>query len=151
MCLVIFIPFITSMDSIEVSWFAGPVFILPVVTGRIGNVFFKIEQFLLFIQIFLCFCSVKRFWSKIGATCSFLAWNFNGSWLSSLRDEARCSDRSTLLELEKKKKNSSNMQNTNDMKRTRLRRSSSSVMMSISRSSGSNAEMSSRVGLMERW
>lgn len=43
MCLVIFIPFIPSMDSVEVSWFAGPVFILPVVTGRIGNVFFKIE------------------------------------------------------------------------------------------------------------
>ena len=149
MCLVIFIPFITSMDSVEVSWFAGPVFILPVVTGRIGNVFFKIEQFLLFIQIFLCFGSVKRFWSKIGTTCRFLAWNFNGSWLSSLRDEARCSDRPTLLELEKKI--SSSMQNTYDMKRTRLRRSSFSVIMSISRSSGGNAEMSSSVGLIERW
>ena len=61
MRLVIFIPLITGMNSVEVPWFTGPIFILPVVADRVDNVFFKIEQLLLFVQILFCFCFVERF------------------------------------------------------------------------------------------
>ena len=51
MRLVIFVPFIPGMHTIEVPWFTRPILVFPVVCRRIGYILFEVEQFLFFIEV----------------------------------------------------------------------------------------------------
>lgn len=76
MCLIVLVPLIASMHSVEVSGLAWSVLIFPVITCRIDNVLLKIEKLLLFIKFFLCLCPVQSFRGKVSPARRFLIFNF---------------------------------------------------------------------------
>lgn len=49
MCLVILVPFVSSVNAVEVSRFAWPVFVFPIVARRVRDILFQVEDFLLLI------------------------------------------------------------------------------------------------------
>jgi len=58
MGLVVFIPFVPSMNSVEITGFPRSILIFPVVAGCACDVLFKIEKFLFLVQLFFGFCTV---------------------------------------------------------------------------------------------
>jgi len=61
MGLVVFIPFVPSMNSVEITGFPRSMLVFPVVAGCACDVLFKIEKLLFLIQLFLGFCTVQSF------------------------------------------------------------------------------------------
>ena len=144
MRLIILVPLVASMNTIEISWLAGSVFVLPVIRRWMGNIFFQIKQFLFFVKFSLGLRSVESLRSKVCAAGNFFVLDFN-CWLCCLWNKSRGSNGSTLSELEN---NCQKEQIIVGIYITSARRSSSSVRMSISRSSDVNFVMLSSTGLM---
>jgi hypothetical protein len=105
MRLVILVPFIAGMDAIEISRFPGPIFVLPIVGGRVGNVLFEIEKLLFFIKISLGLSPIQSLRCKVSSAGSFLVLNFNDR-LCGLRYKSRSSNCSTVFELNSRVRNS---------------------------------------------
>lgn len=64
MCLIVLVPFVPSVHTVEVPRLSRAVLVFPVVRGRSGDAFFDVEELLFFIQLPLGLRTVQRF-SKI--------------------------------------------------------------------------------------
>ena len=63
--LIIFVPFVASVNLIEVSWFPRPVFVFPAVCLWVWKAFFDVEKLFLLVHIFLRLGSEHRFRSQV--------------------------------------------------------------------------------------
>ena len=149
MRLVIFVPLVARMYAIEVSRLAWPIFVFPVVCGWINDVLLQIKKFFLLVEIFLRLSPVQSLRGEICAARCFFAFDFCCCRLCSLRNKPWSGDCTTLLILDAST-SSAKAKTLAASKLTKLRRSSSSNMMSIWRSSEDNLVMSSRLGLIAR-
>jgi hypothetical protein len=78
MRLIILIPLIASMHTIEIPRFPRSVLVFPIVCCGIDNIFFKVEQLFFFVEIAFGFLPVESFRCDIGAT--------GGLWILHFRD-----------------------------------------------------------------
>jgi len=98
MCLIILVPFVAGVNTIEVSGFSWSILVLPIIGGRVDNILFEIEQLLVFIKIFLSLCPVQSLRRKVCSTGSFLVLDLHNG-LGRLGYKSGSSNGSTLLEL----------------------------------------------------
>lgn len=66
MRLVVFVPFESSVHSVEESWFSGPELVFPAVGTGVVQALFQIEELFVLIQMFGRFVLVKTFCCEIG-------------------------------------------------------------------------------------
>lgn len=74
MCLVVLVPLVARMYSVEVTGLSRSIFVFPAVGCGVGQIFLQIEHFFLLIHIFLCFGSVKCFRGEVGTAWRFLVY-----------------------------------------------------------------------------
>jgi hypothetical protein len=87
------------MHPVEVPWFTGPVFIFPVVGGRVWKVFFQVEQLLFFFQVLFGFRSVQGLGSHVGIHRSIFDNWLRSGLLNDFRNEAGACNGAPLLKL----------------------------------------------------
>ena len=68
MRLVVLVPFVPGVNTVEVPGFTGSVLVLPMVGCGISDILFDIEELLFLIQISLSFGSIQCFRSKVNPT-----------------------------------------------------------------------------------
>ncbi|SRR6266446_9289120 len=91
MCLIILVPFIPGMYTVEILRFVGSVVILPVIGSWTCDVFFKVEKLLFLFHITLDFSSVHGLRSKVCTTYSLGVWDLS-RWLWCFGNEMRVGD-----------------------------------------------------------
>lgn len=95
MCLIVLVPLVPSVHTIEVSRLPRSVLVFPVVRSGASNALLHVEQFLLFVQLALGLCAVQCFREvSVAGSFHFLLLGFS---FDSLRDEAGTRDIPTLL------------------------------------------------------
>ena len=99
MCLVVFVPFIASVNAVKISWFARSVFILPMIGCGVGNVFLEVEELFFFVQISLSFGSIQCFRGEVCATWRCFRFANFDMRLNDFRNKTRGSDSSALRKL----------------------------------------------------
>lgn len=87
--LVILVPFVPCVNTVEVARLSRSIFVLPIVAGSTSNILLEIEQFFLFVQFSFGLCTIQGFRGKVAISrrifdlrlsrllSSF--WNISGS------------------------------------------------------------------------
>lgn len=97
MCLIVLVPFVAGVNTVEVPRFARTVFVFPVVRGGVGNIFLNVEQLLFLVQLAFGFGAIQGF-SEICIARRLRLLSLL-HWLRGSRNESRRSHRTTLGKL----------------------------------------------------
>lgn len=97
--LVVLVPLVTGMYTVEVPGLSWAVLVFPIVRRRIDDVLLEIEELFFLVKVLLRLGSIQRFGSKVGATRRLEILSFGGRLLCCLGYEPRRSDGTTLFEL----------------------------------------------------
>ena len=105
MCLVVLIPFVASMNTVEIPRFSRPVFVFPSIRRWLSERRFGVEEFLFIVLVQICFC-VHTIVHLCGERICNSRGLGGGFWLlllSGFSNESSSRNRTSLCDLEKNK------------------------------------------------
>lgn len=97
MRLVVLVPFVPSVDAVEVSGLSWAILVFPVVRSRSGNAFFDVEELLFLVQLAFGLRTVQRFGKICVAGCLDIL--LLGRGLDSLGNKPSTCNTAALLQL----------------------------------------------------
>lgn len=151
MGLIVFVPFVSRVHPIEVPRLPRPPLVFPIIACRMRDVLLDVEQLFFLVQISFGLSAEERFGGQVGVARCCFGSGLLLHGLCSAGDVARRRDATSLSDLFRSSTREQRLEAAkNGVGRTNVRKSSSSVTMSICRSSYGNLLMSSKGGLIER-
>lgn len=99
MRLVVFVPLVTGVYTVEVPGLSRSIFVFPIIRRGIDDILLEIEEFFFLVQVFLRFGSVQRLGSNVGTTRRLKVLSFDGRLLWCLGYEPRRSNGTALFKL----------------------------------------------------
>lgn len=67
MCLIVLVPLVTRVHPVKVPRLPGPPFVFPIVRGRVGDLFFQVEQLLFVIKLAFSLGTVESFGCQVSS------------------------------------------------------------------------------------
>lgn len=69
MSLIVFVPFVASVNAVEVPWLTRSVLVFPGIGSRVDNEFFQVVEFLLFVHVLLGLGTIHSLGLEICSRC----------------------------------------------------------------------------------